>query len=69
MSKKKKEDIMLYDPSDYHQVECFVSNELYDTYSTETITGRMVLKSIRIELVEDKIKIIYDTWEQKKNDE
>ena len=66
MSKKKKEDVMLYDPSGYHQVECFVSKELYDMYSTTTMTGKMVLKSIRIELMEDKIKIIYDTWEQEK---
>ena len=64
MSKNKKEDIRLYDPADYHQVECFVSRELYNMYSTETLTGRMILKSIRIELMEDKIKIIYDTWEQ-----
>lgn len=63
MSRKIKKDTPLYDPDDYHKVECYVSNELYDRYTTETENKRMVLKSIRIEIVDEKIKIIYDSWE------
>ena len=52
-----------YNDENYHKVDCYISNELYSMYETETPTRKMKIKNLRLELIDgDRIKIYYN-WE------
>ena len=56
-----KKDLDFYNTEDYYKVDAYISRDLFKHLSEQTPDKECLVNSIRLERVEDNIKIYY-TW-------